>query len=52
MKLYELLQFSVCVFSILAAGFWRHNCPEKTKERPKSRPAAAYAQGRNENVRF
>ena len=22
MKLYDLLQFSVCVFSILAAGFW------------------------------
>ena len=22
MKLYELLQFSVCVFSIVAAGFW------------------------------
>ena len=22
MKLYDLLQFGVCVFSILAAGFW------------------------------
>ena len=22
MKLYDFLQFSVCVFSILAAGFW------------------------------
>jgi hypothetical protein len=22
MKLYDLLQFSVCVFAILAAGFW------------------------------
>jgi hypothetical protein len=22
MKLYDLLQFSVCLFSILAAGFW------------------------------
>ena len=22
MKLYDLLQFSVCIFSILAAGFW------------------------------
>ena len=22
MKLYDLLQFSACVFSILAAGFW------------------------------
>ena len=22
MKLFDLLQFSVCVFSILAAGFW------------------------------
>jgi len=22
MKLYDLFQFSVCVFSILAAGFW------------------------------
>ena len=22
MKLYDLLQFSVCIFSIVAAGFW------------------------------
>jgi hypothetical protein len=22
MKLFDLLQFSVCVFAILAAGFW------------------------------
>jgi hypothetical protein len=29
MKLHDLLQFSVCVFSILAAGFWLQSATNK-----------------------
>jgi hypothetical protein len=32
MKLYDLLQFSVCVFSILAAGFWLQSATNKLPE--------------------
>jgi hypothetical protein len=29
MKLYDLLQLSVCVFSVLAAGFWLQSATNK-----------------------
>lgn len=39
MKLYDLLQFSVCVFSILAAGSWLQSAT-KGNGRP-SRPCSS-----------
>jgi hypothetical protein len=29
MKLYDLLQLNVCVFSVLAAGFWRQSATSR-----------------------
>ena len=34
MKLYDFLQFSVCMFSVLAAGFWLQAATSKLPKAP------------------
>jgi hypothetical protein len=36
MKLYDFLQLSVCVFSVLAAGFWLQSATNKLPKLKKS----------------
>ena len=47
MKLYDLLQLSVCVFSVLAAGFWLQSATIRSAKRStntNSQGASAFPQ--------
>jgi hypothetical protein len=41
MKLYDLLQFSVCVFSILAAGSWLQSATKGNGRRSRADQSAS-----------